>query len=150
LPVHDVELLLQRHLRKTRTACPNHRTERRPRRSADPSGVTATDSTTQGGAECRGKNRGRNGFVGRSIGLGCGLRGRKLLTIRLFGSEDFECLVRPWGDRDGWYRGRHDARAERDHHQQSASPSPINVLHPASYLGIAWLVELGWLTEPGR
>ena len=90
LPVHDIELLLQGHLRKTRTACANHRTERRPRRRADPSGVTATDSPTQGGAECRCENRGRDGSVGRSIGLGCGLRGGILLAIRLFGSEDLE------------------------------------------------------------
>ena len=97
LPIHDVELLLQRHLRKARTARPDHRTERRPRRSANPRGVTAADRTAERSSERRGQNRGPHRLVGRGIGLRRGLRCGVLLTERLVGGKSFEILVRTPG-----------------------------------------------------
>lgn len=131
LPIHDVELLLQGHLRKAGTAGADRGPEDGARSRSNPGTVAAADGTAERRAERGSEDRCPHGLIGRGISLGRGLRRGILLAVRLFGSESFERLIRPGGYRNHRRRGRRDARAQRDHHCHSACHPRIDMLHPS-------------------
>jgi hypothetical protein len=136
LPIHDVELLLQRHLRKTGLAGTQRRTGDGTSGRTDPgatAGIAVPAAATDGGAEPCSEGGGEkcspHGLIGRSLSLGNGLRRGILLAKRLFGSESFERFIRPGSNGNCRGRGRYDACSQRDHERQSAGRSRIDVLH---------------------
>jgi hypothetical protein len=116
LPVHDVKLLLQRHLRKVGLAGAQRRPDdgaaRRPDTGAV-AGIAVPAAAADGGPKARAERGGQECcpnslIVGRGC-LGCGLCRGVLLTIRLIGGKGAELLVRARDHRDRRRRGCRDA-----------------------------------------
>jgi hypothetical protein len=138
LPVHDVELLLQRHLRKAGTAGAQRRADDSAGGRADPgatAGIAVPAAAADGGAESRsegcGKKCGPHCLIGGGVGLGCGLRRGILLAVRLLAGESFEALIRSRGHRNRRHRGRCDACAQSDHQRRGARKVRTDMLHVA-------------------
>ena len=132
LGVHDVVLLLQRHLRKAGTARPGHCAERGARGSADPGTTPAADGTAERRSERRGENGPSHRLVIGRIHPRRGLRRGILLAGRLIGREGVEALVRPRRDGDRRPQWRRDARRQRNRPGHHGHYTPIDTRHVPS------------------
>jgi hypothetical protein len=136
LPVHDVELLLQRHLRKAGLAG----TQRRPGDGAAGrtdrgavAGIAMPAAAANGGTEpCSQRGRQECGPYGLIIGggrLGCRLCRGVLLTVILIGGKGAELLICPGDHRDRRRRGGCDAGAQSNHERYSTRETRIDISH---------------------
>ena len=132
LGIHDVVLLLQRHLRKAGAARAGHGAEGGARGRADPCPAAATDRPADRRTERRGQDRSADRLVVGRVCRRRGLRRSILLTERLIGRERVEALVRPGRDGDRRPRWRRDARRQRNRPGHDRRYPPIDAPHVPS------------------
>jgi hypothetical protein len=139
LGVHDVVLLLQRHLRKAGLAATQRRADDRAGGGADPgaaAGIAMPAAAADGGAKARseggGDQCGPYRLIIGSSGRRRGLRRGILLAGRLIGRKGVEVLVRSGRDGDGRPRRRRNTRRQRNRRSHCGRYPSIDRSHFSS------------------